>query len=346
MIPVTVLGGYLGAGKTTLLNHLLREAGGLRLAVLVNDFGVINIDADLIESRDGDVLNLAGGCVCCSFGSDLVGALIELAQRGPAPDHVLIETSGVALPASVARTVGLASRELGLDAIVVVADAETVRDRAADRYVGETVRMQLADADLIIVSKRDLVDPDAAGSLDDWLRRQAPDARIVHADRGRLPPSIVVGLRDDRHAAGPTRVPVRPSRGEKRRDGLGLFGADAAGGGAAARLRALAGHAENRFVSASFETSEPIPPDRIAAVLVDPELGVIRAKGLLRDLDGQAKRLQLVGVRVEIRESTHPDPAHGRLVCIGLRDRIDPEAIAVRTGLRLVTREATRRNPA
>ena len=96
-IPVTLIGGYLGAGKTTLVNHLLRNADGRRLAVLVNEFGALPIDADLIVARDGNLISISGGCICCSFGSDLLAALIELKGRGDAIDHLLIETSGVAL---------------------------------------------------------------------------------------------------------------------------------------------------------------------------------------------------------------------------------------------------------
>ena len=108
-LPVTVIGGYLGAGKTTLVNHLLRHAGGRRIAVLVNDFGALPIDADLIEARDGDLLAIAGGCVCCSYGSDLMDALAALLERSPRPDHLVIETSGVALPGSVARSASTSS---------------------------------------------------------------------------------------------------------------------------------------------------------------------------------------------------------------------------------------------
>ena len=97
-IPVSVIGGYLGAGKTTLVNHLLRNANGRKLAVLVNEFGELPIDADLIEADDGDMISIAGGCICCSYGSDLVGALMELPERMPNMDGMLIEASGVALP--------------------------------------------------------------------------------------------------------------------------------------------------------------------------------------------------------------------------------------------------------
>ena len=97
-VAVTVIGGYLGAGKTTLVNHLLRAADGLRLAVLVNDFGALPIDRDLIVGSDGDTLEISGGCICCSYGSDLMEALLDLPRRRPGIDRVLIETSGVALP--------------------------------------------------------------------------------------------------------------------------------------------------------------------------------------------------------------------------------------------------------
>ena len=163
-LPTVVIGGYLGAGKTTLVNHLLRHAGGRRIAVLVNDFGEVDIDADLIVGQDGEVLSLAGGCVCCSFGSDLVGTLMALPERSPPPEVVLIELSGVALPAAVVRSARLAP---GIDVVgtLVVLDAADVARQAADRYVGDTVRQQLADADLLLLNKTDLVDAAALPAL-------------------------------------------------------------------------------------------------------------------------------------------------------------------------------------
>ena len=106
-LPVTVIGGYLGAGKTTLVNHLLRHAQGLRIAVLVNEFGALPIDADLIETQDENIISIAGGCVCCSYGNDLILAMLDLAKLTPAPQHVLLEASGVAIPGAIASSVGL-----------------------------------------------------------------------------------------------------------------------------------------------------------------------------------------------------------------------------------------------
>ena len=101
-LPVTVVGGYLGAGKTTLLNRLLADTQGRRLAVLVNDFGAVNIDAGLIANRDGETISLVNGCVCCSIGDNLGMTLYDLAERPDGPEHIVIEASGVADPARIA----------------------------------------------------------------------------------------------------------------------------------------------------------------------------------------------------------------------------------------------------
>ena len=190
--PVTVVGGYLGAGKTTLVNHLLRNANGLRLAVLVNDFGTLPIDADLIEAQSGNLISIAGGCICCSFGSDLMGALMELAQMAPPPDHVLLETSGVAMPGVVARSAALLPA-FSIDSVVVLADAETVRARAADRYMGDTITRQLNEADLVILNKADLVDTTELDALRQWMVQLALRAALVEAVRATVPTAVLFG---------------------------------------------------------------------------------------------------------------------------------------------------------
>ncbi len=156
-IAVTVIGGYLGAGKTTLVNHVLRTADA-RIAVLVNDFGDINIDEDLIASQDGDTISLANGCICCSLVDGFSAALATITALDPVPERLVIESSGVADPATVAaygHGPGLA-----LDATVVVVDAETIRKKATDVYVGDTVVGQLGSGDIIVLNKTDLVAPD------------------------------------------------------------------------------------------------------------------------------------------------------------------------------------------
>ncbi len=183
-IPLTVIGGYLGAGKTTLLNHLLGQSRGRRFAVLVNDFGSLNIDAALI---DGDVLTLENGCICCSMSSGLANALHTVSQMDPLPEHVLVESSGVSDPARVAAFAYTAP--FSPDGIVVVADAETVRERSTDKYVGDSVLRQLKCADLIVLNKTDLVTPDQLADLRAWL-----GGRVLEASFGRVPLAELLGV--------------------------------------------------------------------------------------------------------------------------------------------------------
>lgn len=180
-IPLTVVGGYLGAGKTTLINELLREPGGRRYGVVVNDIGEVAIDAALIESIDDDTVTLSNGCVCCSLVDGFAEALDELADPARQLDHVVVEVSGVGDPWKVAqwgRTPGFE-----LDAVLVLADAETVRARADDRYVGETVRQQLAGGDLVVVTRVDTVDAAGVAAAVSWLSG-VTEAPVLVADRG------------------------------------------------------------------------------------------------------------------------------------------------------------------
>ena len=290
-LPCVLIGGWLGAGKTTLVNQLLRQADGRRLAVLVNDFGELGIDADLITGASDEVLELAGGCVCCSYGADLVGTLRRVAARDPRPDALLIETSGVADPAAVARTLGLLP-ELALDATVVLADAPRLATLVADRYVGDTVRAQLAAADLLVLNKADGLDAAARAALPPLL----PAARCIDTVQAALPIDLVLGLQAE-PAAPPSPGTPRP-------------------------LRAPAA-AEGRFVSRSATLPAPQDPPALARRLADAAPGVLRAKGLVTDADGRRWLLQVVGR--ETRLSPAPAAARGpdRLAVIGVAGLYD-----------------------
>jgi G3E family GTPase len=306
LIPTLIVGGYLGAGKTTLVNHLLRHADGRRIAVMVNDFGELTIDADLIEGAEGSVLALAGGCVCCSFGSDLLGALQDVLQRQPPPDLILIETSGVALPAAVARSARLLPG-LRIEGIVLMLDAETVRQRSADPYVGDLVRQQLLDADLLILNKTELCSPTQLVELNAWLPTMTtPGTPVVPANQARVPPELVLGFHAGwaanpqgtngdalaRWAAQPITHPITPPIAS----------------------------AADRFVNELFVLSAPLDPQQLLAALTAPDSGVVRAKGWLTDLAGQRHLLQQVGRRAELlplAPNAGP-PGPGRLLVIGL----------------------------
>lgn len=282
-LPVTILGGYLGAGKTTLVNAVLRRAGGRRLAVLVNDFGALPIDADLIEGRVGDMLTIAGGCICCSYGSDLVGALIDLAARRPAPGHVLIETSGVALPGAVAQSIGLVAG-LVLDGVVVLADAETLPARAADPYLADTIARQIEAADLIVLTKLDLLSAQDGAARRDWARGRWPKARIAAAVRGDLPIDLVLGLGRGDQPVGPAPEHLLPDYATIT---LALDGPVA---DAAAFARALAA--------------------------ASPAL--LRAKGFVTGRAGGRFAIQVAGSRAEVSAAPADAVSPDMLVCIGL----------------------------
>ena len=304
--PTLIVGGYLGAGKTTLVNHLLRNAGGRRIAVMVNDFGELTIDADLIEGAEGSVLALAGGCVCCSFGSDLIGALQELLQRQPPPDLILIETSGVALPAAVARSARLLPG-LRIEGIVLLLDAETVRQRSADPYVGDLVRQQLLDADLLILNKTELCSPTALAELTAWLPSMTTAGTpVVPANQARVPPELVLGFHAD-WAANPQGA---------NGDALARWTAQPITPPITPPIAAAA----DRFVNELLELTAPLDPQQLLAALTAPDAGVVRAKGWLTDLTGQRHLLQLVGRRAELLPLA-PDagpPGADRLLVIGL----------------------------
>jgi len=300
--PTLIVGGYLGAGKTTLVNHLLRHADGRRIAVMVNDFGELTIDADLIEGAEGSVLALAGGCVCCSFGSDLLGALQDVLQRQPPPDLILIETSGVALPAAVARSARLLPG-LSIDGIVLMLDAETVRQRSADPYVGDLVRQQLLDADLLILNKTELCSPTQLAELNAWLPTMTtPCTPVVPAKQARVPPELVLGF----HAGLST--------------GLDATTGDALARWAAQPIGQPLAPASDRFVNELLMLAAPTDPQQLLASLTAPDSGVVRAKGWLTDLAGQRHLLQQVGRRIELLPLAPDAGPSGpdRLLVIGL----------------------------
>ena len=279
--PVTLISGYLGAGKTTLVNHLLRHANGRRIAVAVNEFGALPIDQDLIEQASGDVLTLAGGCICCSFGDDLTSGLISLAARQDI-DCILIETSGVALPGAVAQTLSLVAG-LSHEATLVLLDAETARKLARDKFLADTILRQLAEADLVVLNKIDLVSEDSRAELRSWLTDVASRARIVETEFGALAPDIAFGA-------------YAPS----------AFAADAP----------ATTHGGAQPQSQSFEIAHALDLARLAAALADEATGLVRAKAFLRDADGEWKLLQIVGRRVTILSARASQDGKGRLVCI------------------------------
>jgi G3E family GTPase len=258
--------------------------------VLVNDFGGLAIDAGLIEGAAGEVLALAGGCVCCAYGADLVGALQRVAEREPPPDAVLIETSGVGLPAAVARTAKLVGA-ITVEGVVVVADADNVRTQAADRHVGDVVLQQLREADLLIVNKVDLAGE--RGALTEWLADVAPGAPLLPAAHGAVDPAVVLGPMPARAAA------LESTRG--------------------AALLAPPMRAAQVLETTTLTFDGPTDVQAVSAELTAPGSGVLRAKGWLIDRDGSPRLLQVVGRRAEISDAPLSKTGDEALVVIRLR---------------------------
>ncbi len=281
-IPVTIIGGYLGAGKTTLVNHLLRYANGRRLAILVNEFGDLPIDADLIEAEDEDLISLSGGCVCCSYGDGMMEAFEQLKHMTPPPDQVLLEASGVAIPSSIAGAISLLN-DFVLDGTVCLVDAEQIEQQARNKYLSDTIESQIADTDIFVLNKSDLTTKKAADRIKDWLAAKAGQAAIIVAEQAKVEPELL--LRDF-HRGKPPRNNALDSH--------------------------LVAH-ETSLVAANGPTNIK----RFSSDLFKQFPNLVRAKGFIQDESGRLITLSIVGRRIDILEA--PKNAEQGVVVISLK---------------------------
>ncbi len=338
--PVTVIAGYLGAGKTTLINACLQTRGERKIAVLVNDFGEINIDAALIESQTETVLNLAGGCVCCSIGSDFMEALFELAALPNTFDHVLVESSGVALPLPIAQSIAL-SQSFEVAAIFVLGDQESISKHLQDTYVGDLVRQQLQQADCILLTKSDLMADGARSASAEPAQAPEQTRQLLNLDFSgpilSVPRSVyfcdwLLGTETrELSAMGSSRS----TRTESSRDSQSHWLIQADGN---VRYKALKGatatsqRAVDLFESLTIELDAPIDLPRVAAALTKLASGpvalILRAKGFVRDRGNPQpwQLLQMVGQRLTLSAMPSP-PGNAKdtglvLMLIGLRQEM------------------------
>ena len=291
-IPVWVIGGYLGSGKTTLLNALLRDAHGVRFAVLVNDFGSVNVDADLIAASGAETLELTNGCTCCTIGGDLILALKQLAARNVPPERIVIEASGVGDPRAVAR-LAAAHPTLTVVGAIVVVDAESIRERVKDKYVGGLVRRQLHAADAVVLSKVDVIDARELAGLRTWIGATIPGVPVFEAIKG---------------AGFPAEIAFDSDFVTRRREDE----------------PALEDGPHTDFIATTFRTAQPVDRARFLAAAATMPAAITRAKGIVYFADEPETRylFQLAGERWSIEPSDALEPAREtRIVAIAPAER-------------------------
>ena len=339
-IPTTIITGFLGAGKTTLIRHLLQNAGGRRIALIINEFGNVGVDRRLLTDcgddacKADDVIELANGCICCTVADDFIPTMEKLIARDPAPDHIVIETSGLALPQPLVRAFNWPEvrARVTVDGVITVIDARAVADgrfahdesaidaqRIADENLDhdspleELFEDQLSCADLIILNKTDLIDGAELERVTAIITREKrPAAQIVHAVNGKLSAEVLIGLQ----AKAETDIANRRSHHE-------LEGAEE--------------HDHDDFESFVVAMPPIEDPRSLSRRLIETagEMQILRAKGFLA-VENKPMRLavQGVGPRVDSyfdRPLRADEAGRGHLVIIGLRG-LDRAAIAARLG--------------
>lgn len=333
-VPVTIVTGFLGAGKTTLISHLIRNAGGRRLAVVVNEFGTLGVDGDILQAcaipdcPAENIVQLANGCICCTVADDFIPTVQKLLALDPRPDHILIETSGLALPKPLLKAFdwpAIRSR-ITVDGVLALADAEAVSagrfasdvaaldaQRAADPSVdhetplSEVFEDQLACADMVLLTKVDLAGREGVAAARAVILREAPrPVPVIELTEGVVDPRVILGL----GLAAEDDVAARPSHHDGEDD-----------------------HEHEDFDSTVIALGEITnPADLVARIeTLARDHDILRVKGYAAVADKPMRLLvQAVGARVRYQYDRlwRPDEARRTtLVVIAEHDNVDADAI-------------------
>ena len=338
-IPVTVITGFLGSGKTTLIRHLMTNANGKKLAVLVNEFGSEGVDGEILKScadancPEENIVELANGCICCTVADDFIPTIENLLARQVRPDHILIETSGLALPKPLLKAFDgpeIKSR-ITVDGVIALADAEAVAagrfapdpaavdaQRAADESLdhetplSEVFEDQICCADIVLLTKADLAGHDGLEAAKQVIAAETPRAvPMLAVTDGAIDPQVILGL----NAAAEDDLAARPSHHDGEED-----------------------HEHDDFASVVVELPEITDIDALAGAVgrLAREQNVLRAKGYLA-VAGKPMRLLLQAVGERVRHQFDrpwgASPRRSKLVLIGEQGDIDEAAIRAGLGL-------------
>lgn len=307
-LPVTLITGFLGSGKTTLINHILSNRQGVRAAVLVNEFGEIAIDNELIVATDNGTIELSNGCICCSTNNDLVEGLVRVLSREDPVDHIIVETTGLADPLPVALTFMRPEFRgvVRLDAIIAVADADQF---SLEQFDSVAARSQLRHADAVLINKCDFVSPSRLADVEAQIRSLNPDARIAQTIRCAIPLQLILDV-DSSHASHDQPHHSTHDHAHEHEPHLQADG----------------------FVSLSFASERPFSVERFQSFLDSGRpVGLFRGKGFLRLAETNKRYVfHLVGGRFSLEVDDRSDHGSNRLVLIGqnldlqdLRARLD-----------------------
>ena len=314
-MPVTIITGFLGSGKTTLLNHILSNNNDLKVAVLVNEFGDINIDSQLLVSMDETMVELSNGCICCTINDDLVDAVYRIMERDDRIDYMVIETTGVADPVPIILTfLGTELRDLTrLDSIIAMVDAETF---TPDHFESEAALKQISYADVTIVNKVDLASSDQVQTLEKYLNSVKAGVRILRSQQGQVPLQLILDvgynnpedyadLEHDHHH----HDHEHDHHGHEHHDHDHHHD-----------HHHHSSHLDNDgFVSISFESDRPFNVKKFEQFLQnDLSKNVFRAKGILWFEESDLRNIfQLSGPRFSIDGEEWCSPPRNQLVFIG-----------------------------
>lgn len=307
-MPVTIITGFLGSGKTTLLNHILKNNQDLKIAVLVNEFGDINIDSQLLVSIDEDMMELTNGCICCTINDGLIDAVYRVLERPDKIDYLVVETTGLADPFPIALT--FLSQDLRdltrLDSILTVVDCETF---TPTHYSSSAAYNQIAYADIILLNKIDLASPEKTQSLEKYIHSVKTGARILKCSQGIVPLPLIldVGLtKQDSYSNSQNSHPHHDHDHDHHHSH----------------------HLENDgFVAVSFESNQPFYVNKFQDFLQEKlSENIFRAKGLLWFIESPHRHIfQLSGKRFDLQEDNWTGQKSNQIVFIGRN--IDTEEI-------------------